>query len=78
MRSVLFNLLINDLELQVSSVMTKSGTKLFTVLKTKVDCKELQEVLHKLGEWVTMRQMKFSVGKVMHFGTKKILISTID
>lgn len=47
-------------------------TKLFKMMKAKDDCEKLQEDLCKLGERVTMWQIKFSFGKlkVMHIGTK--------
>lgn len=41
-------------------------------MKTRVDCEAPQEVLSKLSEWATLRQMKLYMGKykVMHTGTK--------
>lgn len=49
LKPMLFNLFINSLELEVSSVVSKfaDDSKLFRTLKTKVNCKELQEDLHK-------------------------------
>lgn len=47
-------------------------TKLFRMVKSRVDFEKLQDNLSKLGEWTRKGQMKFSVGKymVMHTGTK--------
>lgn len=42
-------------------------------VKTKVNCKELQEALQRLGKWETMWQMEFSLNKCkeMQIGIKK-------
>lgn len=47
------------------------------MVKTKVDCEELQEDLHEPGEWAIVLPLKFSIGKVRHIGTK-IPTSSID
>ncbi|CAM5091047.1 unnamed protein product [Eretmochelys imbricata] len=72
---VLFNIIINDLEKGVNRKVAKlaDDTKLLSVVKSKVDCEELQRDFTKLGDWATKWQMKFNVVKckVMHIGKHK-------
>ncbi|CAM4590472.1 unnamed protein product [Lepidochelys kempii] len=67
---VLFNIFINDLEKGVNSEVAKfaDGTKLFKIVMSKADCKELQKDLTKLDDWATKWKMKLNVYKckVMH------------
>ncbi|CAM5109917.1 unnamed protein product [Eretmochelys imbricata] len=69
---VLFNIFINDLEKGVKSEVAKlaDDTKIFKIVKSQADCKELQKDLSKLGDWATKWQMKFNVDKckVMRIG----------
>ena len=72
MGPILFNLLINDLELGVTSEVAtfEDDTKLLKVVKTQRDYEELQRDLSKLGEWASKWQMWFNVSKckVMRIG----------
>lgn len=58
-----FNLLVYDLELEVSSVLARFAhdTELFMMVKPKADCEDLLEYLHKLGEWAIVWKIKFTV-----------------
>ncbi|CAM5079620.1 unnamed protein product [Natator depressus] len=71
---VLFNIFINDLEKGVNSEVATfaDDTKLLKIVKSQVDCQELQKDLTKLGDWATKWQMKFNVDKckVMHIGKR--------
>lgn len=48
--------------------------KLSRLVMTRENCEEVQRALNMLGEWATLRQMKFSVitSKVMHVGRKNL------
>lgn len=51
LQTVLFNLFINELELGLRSKKFAYDTKLFGIVKTKIDCEELWKDLSKLSEW---------------------------
>lgn len=54
MGPVLFNVFINNLKLEVDSVVAKfvDNTKLFSMVKTKAGFSKFQEDLHKLAKFI--------------------------
>ena len=72
---ILFVIFINDLPDAVDSYVKifADDTKIFTHIKTREDCDNLQSDLDSLSAWSDKWQLRFNVSKcgVMHYGNQR-------
>jgi len=77
---LLFLICVSDLPGWIKTKMSADDTKLWTTIRHELDSQEMQEDLHRLGEWGKKWLLDFNIEKfkVMHVGHKLATLYSIS